>query len=155
MSGQCTRAHQTWLISWSSTMNLAMVIGGRERELHRRSPVKRRKWPSLSVLNPVWMLMLVLPCWCLFARKKHQLSCWNCNQSSIKLSLHTCITSWFSEKFKTYQANAFYLNSDRKFLNNLIGCILWHVYFYFWVLGRFHFLKRFKFHFKISKPCFG
>jgi chromosome segregation ATPase len=35
------------------------------------------------------------------------------------------------KKIKIYQANAFHLNSNRKFLNNLIGCISWHAYFYF------------------------
>jgi hypothetical protein len=59
----------------------------------------------------------------------------------------SCNTLIFREKNKTCQANAFHLNSDRKFLNNLIGCILWHAYFL--ALGRFCFSKRFKFHFKI------
>jgi hypothetical protein len=36
------------------------------------------------------------------------------------------------------------------FLNNSIGCILWHAYFYFGALGWFRFLKRFKFDFEIS-----
>jgi hypothetical protein len=30
------------------------------------------------------------------------------------------------------------------FLNNLIGCILWHAYFYFLALGQFRFSKRVK-----------
>jgi hypothetical protein len=40
------------------------------------------------------------------------------------------VTPWFSEEFKTCQATAFHLNSNWKFLNNLIGCISWHAYFY-------------------------
>jgi hypothetical protein len=39
------------------------------------------------------------------------------------------VTPWFSEKFKTCRDNAFHLNSNRKFLNNFIGCISWHAYF--------------------------
>jgi hypothetical protein len=42
-----------------------------------------------------------------------------------------CVTPGLSEKFKTCQANAFHLNSNRKISNNLIGCISWHTYFYF------------------------
>jgi hypothetical protein len=38
-------------------------------------------------------------------------------------------------KIKTCQVNAFHLNSNRKFSNNLIGCISWHAYFYFLALG--------------------
>jgi hypothetical protein len=37
-----------------------------------------------------------------------------------------------------------------KFLNKLIGCILWHAYFYFRALGWFCVIKRFKFDFEIS-----
>jgi hypothetical protein len=37
-----------------------------------------------------------------------------------------------------------------KFLNKLICCILWHVYFYFGALGWFCVIKRFKFDFEIS-----
>jgi hypothetical protein len=33
------------------------------------------------------------------------------------------VISRFSEKLKTYQANAFHLKGDRGILNNLIGCI--------------------------------
>jgi hypothetical protein len=65
-----------------------------------------------------------------------------------KLTRHH-VAPWFSEEFKTCQVNAFHLNSNQKFSNNLIGCISWHAYFYFWALGRFRFLKRFTFRFKI------
>jgi hypothetical protein len=37
-----------------------------------------------------------------------------------------------------------------KFLNKLIGCILWQVYFYFGAVGWFCVIKRFKFDFEIS-----
>jgi hypothetical protein len=41
------------------------------------------------------------------------------------------VISSFSEKFKTCHINAFHLNSDRKILNNLIGCIHgMHIFIY-------------------------
>jgi hypothetical protein len=43
---------------------------------------------------------------------------------------HVCNTLIF-RKFKTCQANAFHLNSNRKIFNNLIGCISCHAYFIF------------------------
>jgi hypothetical protein len=60
-----------------------------------------------------------------------------------------CVTTSFSEEFKTYQVNAFHLNSNRKFSNNMVGCISWHAYF-LGGLGWFCFSKRFKFDFEIS-----
>jgi hypothetical protein len=55
------------------------------------------------------------------------------------------VTSWFLEKFKTYQVNAFHLRSNRKILNNLIGYISWQAYIYFWALGWFAFWKDLNF----------
>jgi hypothetical protein len=40
------------------------------------------------------------------------------------------VTPLFSEEFKTCQVNAFHLNSNRKFSNNLIGCISWHAFLF-------------------------
>jgi hypothetical protein len=52
-----------------------------------------------------------------------------------------CNTLIFRKKIKTCQVNAFHINSNRKFSNNLIGCIPWHAYFYFLALGQFRFSK--------------
>jgi hypothetical protein len=60
----------------------------------------------------------------------------------------TCNTLNF-QNFKICPDNACHQISNRNFSNNLIGCILWHAYFYFRALGWFHFSKRFKFYFEI------
>jgi hypothetical protein len=52
------------------------------------------------------------------------------------------VTPNFQKKFKTCQANAFHLISDRKILNNLIGCILWHTYFLFLSPRTFSFFQK-------------
>jgi hypothetical protein len=41
------------------------------------------------------------------------------------------VTHRFLEKIKICQDNAFHLNSNRKILYNLIGCISLHAYFLF------------------------
>jgi hypothetical protein len=55
----------------------------------------------------------------------------------------SAVTPEFLQKFKTCQVNAFHLN------NNLIGLHFMACIFLFLSLGRFRFLKRFKFHFEI------